>query len=75
MRLPISAITPISITIRTGAPKIDHENDRNEWNDHRWNILTGAYMIAIFVIAIDDDAMLVTKLFLQLPVNSVGEIA
>jgi len=32
-------------------------------------------VIAIFVTSIDDDAMLVTKLFLQLPVNSVGEIA
>jgi hypothetical protein len=30
-------------------------------------------VIAIFV-TFDDDAMLVTKLFLQLPVNSVGEI-
>jgi hypothetical protein len=31
-------------------------------------------MIPVFVIPIDDDAMLVTKLFLQLPVNFVSEI-
>jgi hypothetical protein len=30
--------------------------------------------VFIFVTAIDDDAMLVPKLFLQLPMNSVGEI-
>jgi hypothetical protein len=30
--------------------------------------------VFIFVTAVDDDAMLMTKLFLQLPVNFVGEI-
>jgi hypothetical protein len=30
--------------------------------------------VFIFVTAIDDDAMLVPKLFLQLPVNFVSEI-
>jgi hypothetical protein len=30
--------------------------------------------VFIFVTSVDDDAMLVTKLFLQLPVNFVGEI-
>jgi hypothetical protein len=30
--------------------------------------------IVIFAISLDDDAMLVTKLFFQLPVNFVGEI-
>ena len=31
-------------------------------------------MISIFIAAIDHNAMLVTKLFLQLPVNSIREI-
>jgi hypothetical protein len=30
--------------------------------------------VVVFVTSIDDDAMLVTKLFLELPVNFVGEI-
>jgi len=30
--------------------------------------------VFIFVTSVDDDAMLMTKLFLQLPVNFVGEI-
>jgi hypothetical protein len=59
---------------QNGRTKNRHENDRNQWNHHRWNILTGAHVIASFVTSIDDDAMFVTKLFLQLPVNSVGEI-
>jgi hypothetical protein len=31
-------------------------------------------MVAIFVVSIDNDAMLATKLFLQLPVNPVGDV-
>jgi len=49
------------------------KDDSNQW-DYLGRHITTACMIALFVVGIDNDAMLATKPFLQFPVNPVGDV-
>ena len=52
-----------------------HRNG-HDWNHEFWNVVVRLPVIGVFIlVGINDDAVSAVKLFLQLLVNSVGQIS